>query len=56
MSPIFNSRDVSMNSEEAEMNFKREQLLDLIVAANPCIFCMVIGRKHYLNIKACIIH
>jgi hypothetical protein len=64
MSPIFSSSDeISLITEEAEKEQKREKFLDFIVGVHPCLFCVGF-KKRRLNgtdsilksIKIAIIH
>lgn len=60
MSPIFSSEieEITLVSEEAEKELRREKLLDFIIGVSPCLLCVAYRMKKCssFSIKACLIH
>lgn len=58
MSPIFTSdlENISLITEEAEQEIKREKFLEFIVSVSPCLLCVGHKLKKDINFKECMIH
>ena len=60
MSPIFTSdlEDISLVTEEAEKELKREKFLEFIVGVSPCLLCAGynMNKGKDFNLKACLMH
>lgn len=58
MSPIFTSdlENISLITEEAEQEIKREKFLEFIVSISPCLLCVGRKLKKEINFKECMIH